>query len=247
LEPPTQNPWQDKEMMKRIFIVTIIIGSLLVACSQEEPDNTELDATPIIPAYAEAAPLYKETAEKLIASYSSDLKAELMDALKISDAAGVLKICGAVAPGIADSAAGSGWTIGRVSDKYRNPDNRADTTELAILRRFDDSTAIGFTHIWTETDSGAVYRYYKPILTGQFCLKCHGDMQTLGQGVYKKLKKLYPLDKATGYKAGQLRGMFVVEANWPEGDAFMEHVLFDSLLPTDSVTLFDSLSLTDSL
>jgi len=31
------------------------------------------------------------------------------------------------------------------------------------------------------------------------------------------IKKEYPLDKAIGYKVGELRGTFVVEAVWPAG------------------------------
>jgi hypothetical protein len=54
-------------------------------------------------------------------------------------------------------------------------------------------------------------------------------MQTLGTGVYRTLKRLYPLDKATGYKTGELRGMFVVEANWPEGIEYAEQIITDSL------------------
>ncbi len=224
----------DKETMKKI-IVPIIVCALLVACSEKEPEKTEIDQTPKIPAYAEIASSYQETAEKLIASYSKELKGALMEALKISDAAGALRICGSAAPLIDDSSGGIGWTIKRVSEKYRNPDNRADTTELAILKRFSISDSLMFTHNWTDADSSAIFRYYKPIRTGKFCLKCHGDMQTLAPGVYKKLKKIYPLDKATGYKSGELRGMFVVEASWPEGDAFVEQLLSDSMSQADSL------------
>ena len=40
-------------------------------------------------------------------------------------------------------------------------------------------------------------------------------MQTLESQTFQTLKELYPLDWATGYKTGELRGVFVVEVAWP--------------------------------
>ncbi len=91
---------------------------------------------------------------------------------------------------------------------------------------------------WQTQDSVTTYSYYKPIYTKRLCLKCHGDMQTLASGVYKQVKKHYPTDKATGYKEGDLRGMFVVEVAWPEGRDFADLLVsghaFDPVEP-DSI------------
>jgi hypothetical protein len=48
-------------------------------------------------------------------------------------------------------------------------------------------------------------------------LKCHGDLQTVDLNLWKETRIAYPYDKATGYKEGDLRGMFVVNAAYPEG------------------------------
>ncbi|UCC45500.1 MAG: DUF3365 domain-containing protein [Candidatus Zixiibacteriota bacterium] len=206
--------------------IMLIIGLLAtVGCSGGSNDGDDEIQPGASPEYADAATLYHQAAEKLASDYFGDLQTALQAALNEGDAVSTLQICSEIAPLLADLNSGGGWRIGRVSERFRNPDNRADTLELAILARFTDSATVPFTETWTETDSGAVFRYYQPIRTRQLCLKCHGDMQTLGPGVYSRLKRLYPLDRATGYHADELRGMFVVEAAWPEGVAQAERLV----------------------
>ena len=48
----------------------------------------------------------------------------------------------------------------------------------------------------------------KAIPTGGVCLACHGE--NLAQGVQETITTLYPNDKATGFKSGDIRGAFVV-------------------------------------
>ena len=38
------------------------------------------------------------------------------------------------------------------------------------------------------------------------CLNCHGEKAVLAPGVQDALNKIYPDDKAVGYKEGDLRG-----------------------------------------
>ena len=52
------------------------------------------------------------------------------------------------------------------------------------------------------------FRFMKAIPPGAVCLKCHGT--DLSPEVTAKMTELYPQDKATGYKEGDLRGAFVV-------------------------------------
>ncbi len=48
----------------------------------------------------------------------------------------------------------------------------------------------------------------KAIPTGPLCLACHGE--TLAAPVAEKIGELYPADKATGFREGDIRGAFVV-------------------------------------
>ena len=48
----------------------------------------------------------------------------------------------------------------------------------------------------------------KAIPTAPLCLQCHGE--AIAPPVAEKITKLYPEDKATGFREGDIRGAFVV-------------------------------------
>jgi hypothetical protein len=50
--------------------------------------------------------------------------------------------------------------------------------------------------------------YVEPIRMKGLCMQCHGDR--IEPGVEARLRALYPEDRATGFKKGELRGMFWV-------------------------------------
>ncbi len=51
--------------------------------------------------------------------------------------------------------------------------------------------------------------YTEPILVQPLCLVCHGE--ALAPDVAARIEALYPQDEATGFRAGDLRGVFWVE------------------------------------
>ena len=51
--------------------------------------------------------------------------------------------------------------------------------------------------------------YVEPIVTQPMCIACHGE--TLSPAVADAIGRLYPEDRATGFAAGDLRGVFWVE------------------------------------
>ncbi len=59
-------------------------------------------------------------------------------------------------------------------------------------------------------NGSSFYRYYRPLKVGKVCLTCHGPVETLDPELRKTLKELYPEDRATGYRAGDLRGVVSV-------------------------------------
>ena len=64
-------------------------------------------------------------------------------------------------------------------------------------------------------DSVEHYRYYEPIVVQALCLKCHGQYDLVDDATAATLTSLYPDDKAVDYNVGDLRGMFVVDMEWP--------------------------------
>lgn len=126
---------------------------------------------------------------------------------------GAIGACRDFAPKLAEQAsAESGWTIRRVSLKNRNPKAVPDEWERAVLEEFDRRAAAGETPATLEkgatVGSGAAreYRYMKALPTQEFCLGCHGTVEQIAPAVRARLAELYPGDRATGYRPGEIRG-----------------------------------------
>lgn len=104
-------------------------------------------------------------------------------------------------------------TIKRVSDKNRNPNNKANKLELGYIEQFktEISAKKEVQPIVVETDD-EVYFYY-PIPTNTMCLQCHGKLADLQPKVLKKIKTLYPNDLATGYGENEVRGIWSIKFN----------------------------------
>jgi hypothetical protein len=58
--------------------------------------------------------------------------------------------------------------------------------------------------------SGTYLRYAKAIALQPLCVTCHGSSNDIPAGVKARLQAEYPMDKATGYSVGELRGAVVV-------------------------------------
>ena len=88
------------------------------------------------------------------------------------------------------------------SDDYRQEDNIPDEFEVSAIKAFKDDKLLEFF----ERYEGGTYRYARPILVQQECLKCHGDPEDAPPAVIAK----YGSEKAFGYKVGQVRGVVSV-------------------------------------
>lgn len=75
----------------------------------------------------------------------------------------------------------------------------SETQEAKAEDRKSDQTS-------EETEDG--FRYMKAIPTKGLCLTCHGEALT--EPVKATLAELYPEDKATGFKVGDIRGAFSI-------------------------------------
>ncbi len=219
--------------MREVAMLALAVLVISGCSTKEEPPSTESESTVSQPSGEEQ--LYLYAAEELITQFTTALQGELVSAIDSAGAVNALRVCRETAPELAAAHTDAGWSLRRVTKKFRNPDNRADSSETAYLASFADTSQNAPTFLvdWTgdKDDSVRTFRYYQPIKMRPPCLKCHGDLQTLAPGVYRTLKKQYPTDRATGYRNGELAGMFVVEANWPRATAGAEQ-----LLARDSLT-----------
>ena len=157
----------------------------------------------------------REAAAKQAAqSFMQELKSELTAAMKRGGPAQSVHVCSEIAPQIAGRLSReNGWRVTRVGTRVRNPMlGMPDAWEQKVLDRFSREAGAGqsfdsmsFSEVIEEPD-GRYFRFMKPIGTAPQCLACHGDRESIAAPVKASLQERYPLDRATGYRAGDLRG-----------------------------------------
>ena len=149
-------------------------------------------------------------------TYSDQLKAQLGDAIKTGGLKGAVGQCTTIAPDLNSTVSEqSPFEIGRTALKLRNPDNTPDPWERANLELFIKQLAAGGDHKTMEAfdvtvtkEGQKLFRYMRPILTGEMCLGCHGP--AVPQDIKQEIARSYPDDKATGFNLGELRGAFTL-------------------------------------
>ncbi|UCG61220.1 MAG: DUF3365 domain-containing protein [Candidatus Zixiibacteriota bacterium] len=210
--------------MRKILIFALSF-MLLAGCGKKsdrkEPSSTTSTSE------AQDQQLLAEASDILIQTFSNDLRSELLAALNEGGPANAITVCEIRAPEIAAAHSGEFWTVRRVTDRSRNPENAASDAEKGLLARFRDTAQSPPEYIigWAPSEEGKTYRHYRPIRVAQLCLKCHGRPDDIDDAAEAVLAEKYPSDRAIGYAEGDLRGMFVVELHWPEGKAFVDSLV----------------------
>jgi hypothetical protein len=143
------------------------------------------------------------------------LSSNLMQAVAEGGVTNALSFCSTRALPLTHSVVeGEPVVLRRVSHKARNPKNKADASELMILQAFSEKLAAGEKPSpIVRTHANGAATYFAPIpLNNPLCLNCHGvPGKEIKPEALKLLKKLYPKDEATGFKFGELRGMWRVD------------------------------------
>lgn len=201
--------------MHRLSSIVIAV-LLLVACSGDKQSG-QLSSQDEV--------LYRQAASTMIGGFADELMGKLTDAIEAGGPSNAIYVCRSEAPRVAAAHSTGGWKIGRVSDRNRNPENAANDTELDVMRQFADPAGPEFVERWDRSDSTAVYHFYKPIRTKMLCLQCHGTESNMDPVVRAAVDEYYPGDQARDYDVGDLRGLFVVSAEWPAGKKMAEDLV----------------------
>lgn len=182
------------------IIIVLLISMLLISCQSEKKSEVveKIDTLYIVKGNA-IAKISFET-----------ISGELQKALANGGIENALKYCNERAYPITDSLAlANQVSIKRVSNKNRNPRNKADKMEEFLMKGFgiDLSEGNELTPKLVAKDDSVIF--YKPILTQALCLNCHGEP---GKEITFRndsiIQSLYPRDKAVGYRENQLRGLW---------------------------------------
>jgi len=154
--------------------------------------------------------------------FQADLQGQLQAAIQAGGPVGAIGVCQQAAPAIAASLSEeSGAEVRRIALQERNPtavpegDLRGRLEQLAAAPLTADGRPAVLQ--WTSgSGAGAKAHYMRAIpMKEQPCAACHGTAIT--PEVQARLAVLYPADKATGFKPGDLRGAILV--SWPVGHA----------------------------
>lgn len=167
---------------------------------------------------AEPVPQWLTRSRAMSTGLGTQLKTELTAALAQSGPSGAIEVCRVRAPEIAARLSlESGAKVSRTALRVRNPANAPDDLQRAVLEQFVADMASGKVEPPLEAAveinrGGSVERrYMRAIPTDAICLTCHGT--ELAPEVKAAIAKAYPVDQATGFSTGQLRGAFSVI--WP--------------------------------
>ena len=101
--------------------------------------------------------------------------------------------------------------VRRTSSRLRNPANAPDARDREALAWFESGAARGsLPPNRLQTTGDEAVRYYQPLIVNELCVQCHGPEEELAPSVRRLLQELYPDDRATGYRPGDLRGLIRV-------------------------------------
>jgi hypothetical protein len=137
----------------------------------------------------------------------------LMKAINERGTASAVSFCNVHALPIADSLSQHyNCTIQRISDRYRNPADKPNAEDSTVIAHYQAQKTTGaiLTARLSEQENKVIY--YKPIMLGMpACLKCHGNPNTdIDISTLSAIRNKYPTDLATGYKQGDLRGVWKI-------------------------------------
>jgi len=186
-------------------IIALALSALLTGCAHQEK------------------PLDRKTEERVasigqmaVKRLMGELKANLGTALKEGGFPRAVEFCAGKAEELTKKVNNELVVVrvSRVSDRYRNPKNRPDRLDAEVIEEFRKKLSRGELPAYeireVELNGKRYFVYYKPITVAPFCLNCHGDPKQMNPEVLRVIREKYPQDRALGYKAGELRGVFKV-------------------------------------
>lgn len=101
--------------------------------------------------------------------------------------------------------------IKRVSDKPRNPSNKATKKEKEYINGYNEDVRKNIESNPIVAEESEKIKFYYPIKMNQKCLQCHGEpLAEINKNTLSQLNKLYPEDLAVGYKPNEVRGLWSI-------------------------------------
>jgi hypothetical protein len=188
--------------LKRIVTVSLLAAASLVANAAEDASEAQISEA-------------RQVAQELVQRLGGELKKQLV----AGSVEGAVGVCRQIAPSIASELSiRNGWKVSRVTLRPRNPLlGQADPWEQLVLMEFEQRLTAGSkpedleAAMIVEEPNGRFMRYMKALPAVPMCLTCHGGGADIPTAVRAAIERDYPHDRATGYKAGEIRGAVTIK------------------------------------
>ncbi|WP_138429844.1 Tll0287-like domain-containing protein [Fodinibius saliphilus] len=191
--------------MKSLLIVFLV---LTIGCGDQSKkkvidSSISFDTTAVI-----------HEGQKITKAAFNTLSNNLQRALAEGGVRNALQFCNVRAMPLTDSLSTDyGVELRRVSHRPRNPSNRADSLEMSTIRNYLEQIRKEESVEPIATTHDNNISYHAPIrIPNQLCLHCHGNPgQDITKADLETIQELYPKDEATGFKMGELRGIWSIQ------------------------------------
>lgn len=137
-------------------------------------------------------------------SMRESLASSLVGSTAKIDEATFARVCKPVGERLQKTAAEHGWSLRQVSHKNRNPRHALRETEQAVYQQFLTDPKLETLVRRGEQNGTSGAHIYQRISVQAGCLGCHGPKDARPNFIVNK----YPEDKAYGFSAGDLRGIY---------------------------------------
>jgi hypothetical protein len=195
-------------MTRLVALLTGMALSLAVAGTHRQA-VAEWPTYPIKQAPAALQPAIQH-GDLVIISIQNATSSELTRALTEGGPGDAIKVCHlSAATLIQRIGREEGIAAGRTSARLRTPSNAPKGWAAPIVQKYANARAAdvdGFA-----VDLGDRVGVMRPIVHRAVCAPCHGTEEKLNPQVREELKDRYVVDRATGFKDGDLRGWIWVE------------------------------------
>ncbi len=177
---------------------------------KEEIENREIKRV----TKAEILGAASKAGDQIAKVAQSSLASVLVEKIQSEGVSAAIQHCNVMAFPLVDSVATIyDAEIRRVSTRMRNTEDKPDEIESEILDAYEYASENNLPmEPNVQEISDRVILYTKPILlSNPVCLNCHGNIGTdITPENHNQINSLYPDDSATGYKIGDLRGMWSI-------------------------------------
>jgi len=200
--------------MKKILLITLLILSF-TACQNSADKKSKNDSQPVVeekPDFDHKS--YKMKGMIIAKTTFKTFKSKIKEVGQKDGLTAVVDFCHDNASKLTDSIGKAhNVVIKRTSHKLRNPKNKPNAEEKAILDQYLQLQKENqeLRPIVQKDKEGYVH-FYGPIKIKKACLQCHGEpVKDIPEPILEKIKENYPEDQATGFQLGELRGIWDIK------------------------------------